>query len=316
MSSNSALKGILFIGDPHLSSRVPGFRRDEYPTAILDKLAWCLDYAKNEGLVPAILGDLFHFPRDNANWLLGRTIGLLTQHRVLGIFGNHDYNDATLREDDSFSVIDAAGALVRVDEHPWTGVVSGRAVMIGGSSHGRKLPLDFERPSADTLVFWMTHHDLLIPGYEEAGRFKPREIAGVDAIINGHIHRHLADVTCGGTVYLTPGNIARVNRSDASAAHTPCVLRIDINAAGWTHTRVPVPHRPFAEVFHEAIADQPAAEGTSSFISGLAELQTRMTGGGEGLLEFLHRNCDTFEPAVREQINELAQEVIHGTDEG
>ncbi|MCX5690227.1 MAG: metallophosphoesterase [Planctomycetota bacterium] len=314
--------GVLFIGDPHLTSRVPGYRRDEYPTVILEKLEWCLTYATQENLLPAILGDLFHYPRDNANWLLARTINLLSQTRVLGIFGNHDYNDATLREDDSFSVVDAAGVLERVDVRPWTGTLGGRPAVIGGSSHGRKFPDAFDRPSPDALVFWMTHHDLLIPGYEEAGRVKPRDIAGIDAVINGHIHRNLADVRCGQTLYLTPGNIARVNRSDASAQHTPCVLRVDVTTQaagdgqpGWTCTRVPVPHKPFAEVFHEAIADQPVAEGTSSFISGLAELQARATGGGEGLLLFLERNCTGFSPEVRAQINELANEVIHGTDE-
>ena len=38
------LTGILFIGDPHLASRAPGFRKDDYPRAILKKLQWSLGY--------------------------------------------------------------------------------------------------------------------------------------------------------------------------------------------------------------------------------------------------------------------------------
>ena len=34
---DSSLAGLLFIGDPHLASRVPGFRKDDYPRTILAK---------------------------------------------------------------------------------------------------------------------------------------------------------------------------------------------------------------------------------------------------------------------------------------
>src|SRR5438552_9043364 len=64
-------RGLLIIGDPHLEGRQPGFRKDDYPNVILDKLAWCLNYANNNRLLPAILGDLFDKPRDNPTWMLG-----------------------------------------------------------------------------------------------------------------------------------------------------------------------------------------------------------------------------------------------------
>ena len=46
--------GLLAIGDPHLEGRQPGFRKDDYPNVILDKLAWCLEYAEANRLLPAI----------------------------------------------------------------------------------------------------------------------------------------------------------------------------------------------------------------------------------------------------------------------
>jgi len=33
--------GLMFIGDPHLASRIPGFRKDDYPKVVLEKLDWC-----------------------------------------------------------------------------------------------------------------------------------------------------------------------------------------------------------------------------------------------------------------------------------
>jgi hypothetical protein len=50
--------GLLCIGDPHLASRVPGFRKDDYPRAILGKLTWAFNYAREHNLLPVILEQL------------------------------------------------------------------------------------------------------------------------------------------------------------------------------------------------------------------------------------------------------------------
>ena len=86
--------GLLFIGDPHLASRAPGYRKDDYPSAILKKLRWAIDYARENRLMPVLLGDLFDFPRDNANWLLVQLLHLLKG--TLGICGNHDCKENSL----------------------------------------------------------------------------------------------------------------------------------------------------------------------------------------------------------------------------
>ena len=70
-------EGLLFIGDPHLSGRNPGLRKDKYPEEILKKLTWCLEKAKEQNLHPVLWGDLFHYPRDNPNWLINRLIDWL-----------------------------------------------------------------------------------------------------------------------------------------------------------------------------------------------------------------------------------------------
>ena len=51
--------GILIIGDPHLSSRNPGFRKDNYSQVILDKVDFALQYAIEHELLPVFLGDIF-----------------------------------------------------------------------------------------------------------------------------------------------------------------------------------------------------------------------------------------------------------------
>jgi hypothetical protein len=158
------------------------------------------------------------------------------------------------------------------------------------------------------LVIWLTHHDILCPGYDE-GRIKPTEIEGIDVVVNGHIHRRLEPVVCGGTSWITPGNISRRSRNDASRQHVPSVLRVDVRADGYDLDYVTVPHQPFDEVFHGGVVEILVEEGPSAFVEGLAELQSRQTAGGAGLIEFLNQNLNQFEPAVAEEIRRLAGEV-------
>lgn len=308
--------GLLLIGDPHLEARAPGFRKDDYPNVILDKLAWCLKYAEENRLLPAILGDLFDKPRDNPNWLIHRLLELL-HGEILGLYGNHDVHyNPELTADDSLSLLVGAGRIRLVSEDaPWRGVVGGRPVVVGGSSYRRPIPEQFAKDSTDAagcepLVVWLTHHDILIPGYDE-GRIRPVEIPGIDLLINGHIHRHLEDVPQGKTLWLTPGNISRRARSDASRAHVPSALRINITPQDYVIERVVIPHGRFEDVFHDALVETAVESQGSAFIAGLAELQSRRTVGGAGLLEFLQHNLTQFEPSVADEIMSLTQEVMN-----
>ena len=156
---------------------------------------------------------------------------------------------------------------------------------------------------------WLAHHDVESPG-SDVGRFRPHEITGVDLVINGHIHRRRDEVRAGNTRWITPGNISRVSRSDASRDHVPSVLRIDVHPAGCELTYVEVPHRPFEEVFHELVVDAPPVGSESAFVAGLAELQARRTTSGAGLAQFLDQNVSRFPPEVASEIRQLAQEVM------
>jgi DNA repair exonuclease SbcCD nuclease subunit len=310
--TTSNYAGLLLIGDPHLEGRSPGFRRDDYPQVILDKLEWCLRYATTHRLLPALLGDVFDKPRDNPTWMLGRLIDLLNGIECLSLYGNHDCADPQLTEHDSLSLLVKCGRIRLLDGEPWTGRMNGRTVIVGGSSYRQTIPEAFPSGMNENtlpLVFWLTHHDVIVPGYEEQGRLKTREIPGVDLVINGHIHRHLEDVTAGRTTWMTPGNISRRSRSDATHQHRPSILRIDVNSDGFTRQIIAVPHQPFDEVFYPEIVDMAVGKGASSFVAGLAELQARRTESGAGLLSFLEKNVQQFESSVANEIMSLAREV-------
>jgi DNA repair exonuclease SbcCD nuclease subunit len=312
--SHRDYQGLLLIGDPHLEGRQPGFRKDDYPSVILEKLQWCLHYAAEYALLPTILGDLFDKPRDNPTWMIGKLIEMLSIE-VIGLYGNHDCADPALGDHDSLSLLVKSGRLRLVDAvSPWCGVMNGRPVVVGGSSYRQEIPREFAgdaiNSDSKSLVVWLCHHDVSVPGYEDQGRIEPCEIRGVDLVINGHIHRRLDDVQKGRTTWLTPGNISRRSRSDATRDHTPAVLRIDVTPDRYECHRVVVPHQPFDEVFHPLVVDQVADRNESQFVTGLAELQARRTASGAGLEAFLEQNLAQFAPPVAMEIRNLAQEVL------
>lgn len=314
MSETASYTGLLVIGDPHLEGRTPGFRKDDYAQVVLAKLAWALRYAKANRLLPAILGDLFDKPRDNPTWMLGKLIDLLSGMECIGIYGNHDCADPELSENDSLSLLVKAGRLRLLDDQPWRGVMNGRNVMVGGASYRRPFPnkVDgaIEGGGLDAIGFWLAHHDVIVPGYEEHGRIQPREIDGIDLVVNGHIHRRLQDVQTGRTLWMTPGNISRRSRSDATKDHVPSVLRIDIGGEkGFSCQFVEVPYQPFQDVFHAILEEVPAAGPASAFVAGLKELQSRRTESGAGLLAFLDMNLSQFEQPVADEIRALAKEM-------
>lgn len=340
--------GLLFIGDPHLEARIPGFRKDDYPQVSLRKFAWCLKYARSQNLQPILLGDLFHLPQDNPNWLLSEIIAIISEHCDIGlpaIYGNHDVRENFRKPNDSVSILFAGGHLKLLSgDTPWVGTIGGRSVVVGGTVWGESLPKVYESHDAFThtgrrrpdLVAWITHHDILIPGYEEAGRIRPKEIPGIDVILNGHVHRRLEPVRKDGTSWITTGNITRRARSDASRSHIPAVAclvppqNVSVDAdesiasydfdsqsgVPWTIRWVGVPHESFDEVFHPEIlgdvTDEDAEQG-SAFIADLQELTLRKTDSGAGLMTYLEQNVSQFDAAVAEEIMRLAIEVTEAS---
>jgi 3',5'-cyclic AMP phosphodiesterase CpdA len=323
------VRGLMFIGDPHLEARNPGFRRDDYADVAIEKFRWCLKYARDHQLQPILLGDLFQLPQDNPNWLLSAIIESIGEP-LPAIYGNHDVRENALKPNDSIQILFASGHLQRLSsESPWIGFVDGQRTIVGGTVWGDRLPKEYPAGETDhALTVWVTHHDIFIPGYEEAGRIRPSEVPGIDLIVNGHVHRRLAPVTKGTTHWVTAGNITRRSRSDASRSHIPAVPCLYPQNASVTDEPVDrfaftsvsghpfelrwlhVPHRPFDEVFHPEMESSEVEENHGSgFIADLRELTARRTDTGAGLTEYLHQHVDQFEPAVAAEILRLATEV-------
>ena len=320
---DKSYNGLFVVGDPHVEGRKPNFRCDDYPQVILDKLRWCLQHAAQQRLLPVFLGDMFEKPRDNPTWMVGQLVEMMIDSGAVGIYGNHDCAEPQLTDNDSLMILIKAGCMQLVsEESPWVGLVNGRKTVIGGSSYREPVPERFDvegMPKDDLfaeqpMVVWLTHHDIDIGDYEN-GRIKPFSIENVPLLINGHIHRRMAPVEMGETLWMTPGNISRRSRSDAARRHEPAAMLVTVSPPAkplaFETTYVAVPHESADKVFYEAVADELAELGPSAFIAGLRELQQTRTESGAGLHEFLQKNIQQFSDDVAAEIMTLAESVTN-----
>lgn len=303
-------KGLVFIGDPHLSSRTLGFRKDDYMEAILKKIEFSLQYAAEYRLLPIILGDLFNLPRDNSNRLLTRLIRIFEGHAVLGVTGNHDTTEKELHDDDSLSVIVSAGRLRLLDQTgPWRGYVNKVPIVIGGTSWSEQIPHRLENDTKESLVIWITHHNVGFADAEGAW-IKPHEIPGIHLIVNGHIHKPMPSQICGMTTWMNPGSIARVARTDAVRDSLPSITKLIPSAIGqWSVEQIPLPHAPFDYVFFPMMEQFSEERTGSAFIQGLESIQSMRTAGGAGLVQFINSNIGQFEEKVADIILKLVKEI-------
>jgi hypothetical protein len=206
--------GLLLIGDPHLSSRRPGRRRDaDFRATCLDRLAQSLAVADRLDLVPVILGDLFDRPREDDHSLIVRAVRMLkaARHAALCLVGNHDRVHARLTDDTALALVREAGAVETIEASGpvFLRRLGGRLVGLGGTPHGQEIPADVSGlfPGAEAVV-WLTHHDIAF-GTAYPGAQATFPVAGCDLVVNGHMHGLERPRREGGTLWRNPGNILR-----------------------------------------------------------------------------------------------------------
>jgi len=309
-------KGLFMVADPHLADHPPGQRLDGYLEQIMSKLAACLKRAEVLGMVPIILGDLFHWPRDNSNKMLVellRMFGSRTGHaKVWVLVGNHDKYQSRFTDDVTLAVLETAGVvrLMKEDGPQFTLETPEGDVLVGATPDGFPLPKGYDHADGepDTVV-WLTHHNIRFPEFIDRA-YSIKELPGIDWLVNGHIHRPQPTIKKGRTTWANPGNITRLTFTRRSMAREPA-------AAIWTHgcedlEKWVIPHAPFDKVFpdQELPPEEQEAKGESNFIKGLERLAWQRTHEGTGLKQFLKENLSTETPEGK-LIWGLYEEVTH-----
>ena len=311
--------GLFLIADPHLADTPPGQRLEGYLDQIMTKLEACLVRATELNMVPVLLGDLFHWPRDNSNKMLVDLIRLFGSRidgsAIRALVGNHDKYQSRFTDDVSLAVLETAGVLVLMKESgPQFILDTGKErVLVCASPDGTPLPKKYDRePDDPETVVWLTHHNIRFPEFIERA-YSIKELPGIDWLINGHIHRPQPTIIKGQTTWANPGNITRLTFTRRSMVREPA-------AAIWTPgcqdlEKWVVPFESFDKVFpdQDLPPEEQETEGESNFINGLERLAWRRTHEGTGLKQFLEDNL-TRETPEGALIWELYEEVVHGED--
>jgi predicted phosphodiesterase len=232
-------EGILLIGDPHLSSRRPGRRRDDdFVATVIGKLSAAMRLADAGRLLPIILGDVLDSGDDSDV----RMLTLLT--RVLRscwrapwyLVGNHTLTlgrrstHRELSDGHALSLLAEAGTLhvLSGDGNPDLLVRTPSSdILVGGVCWGRDIPGAAGEQWAATradIRLLATHHDLSFPGRFTPGAMPLSRVDGIDLVVNGHIHDTRLPVRVGATWFFNPGNITRM--SIDLEAHVPSVFSL------------------------------------------------------------------------------------------
>lgn len=238
--------GFLWIGDPHLDSRRPGRRRDDYAQTVLDKIAQAIAIANAERLIPVFLGDLFNRHNESNLGVITSLIRILAQAWTPAIepVGNHDVDGGDLCDTDTLMLLHESRALHVVRDSGLLGVFScqGQPVCLGFTLHGHAIPNDVRDLAQGRRCLWLTHHDIAFPG-SYPGALEPFAVLGCEQVVNGHMHAQQSDLLRGETRWSNPGNITRNSKDLYHQAPSVTVWTPDGSR------RVPLRFAPPEEVF-------------------------------------------------------------------
>jgi predicted phosphodiesterase len=301
------MKGFLFIGDPHVTSKRPGRRKDDFLASVLGKLQVAAEIARREDLMPVILGDLFHRAGENHWPTISRLTAVLQQFHVvpLCLGGNHDKDERQLTEVDALQYLDQVGVLRVVDGACREALIldtpAGR-MALWAAPYGAQLPESITS-DADQVVL-ITHHDLAFEGCYP-GSSELYEIPGCDLVVNGHMHKTAPSVQKGQTNWHCPGNIEPLSidcrdhvpsvwswmGGNAKQGLTQFVLPHEKDCFDLTGTSVaPAATRDALDALSASVVDVPAIAGPSHFaelLSAQSTLEASRTEDDETFLEDL-----------------------------
>lgn len=291
------VEGILFVGDPHLSSRKPGRRRDEsFPATVLAKIEFLIGACNERRLLPCFLGDMFDSAVEEDEQVKTRLARILRKSWTLPLsnVGNHDIRNAVLTDGDSLAFLAETG-VIKVCAHSGafeTLRVGSKVVGLGATPYGQPIPTD-ARPYFGNVdqVVWLTHHDV---AFENAypGSMAPHAVAGCRLVVNGHMHLYKKPLKVGATVWFNPGNITR--QAIDALEHEPAAYAL---TARGNLDKVAVPHeraifdltgKLIGAISPGEVPRKVAEDGDSAFVNLLkadSSLEMAKTDDGAVLLE-------------------------------
>ena len=321
--------------DTHLSDITPGRRTDDYPTTILEKIAYWADCCKRFRGVGIHAGDFFHHKKPKAQGnsmsLTRRTIQAFRAFPygcVWGIPGNHDLSfdrmDSLPRQ--PLGVVIASGAVrnllveptifcnrdetvqVLVEGYPYCEekellpLVLNCAPRPLGVTHRVALLHAYGHPDAENATFGSSGIPYDPIGYDALAE------SDYDFICWGHDHSRKETVTVGNTTHINLGSVARA-AFNTDEVDRPVVLTLmSFSKEGVRYKEIPIPVKPLEVIFRTAdmgVEKAHKSEEISQFFTVMDEAVGGITSSEPA--KVLRELCDPQEIHIADRAIEICE---------
>ena len=244
---------IYFIPDVHLQEQSPRSRKDSYPTTILEKLEYIVNYVNENDGTCIFLGDLFN----------AVNMPMIYFYRVVDVFkkfkktpytivGNHDYprNNEDMLPRTPLGLLNNIGLIEYIQHLELEG-----KVVIEGSHYWQSIPkahqlTDTALPMKRISVAHCFYED----AFQETHNLKVKDIMelGYDYYVLGHDHTRYEPVQVGDQIVYRIGSLSRGTAAENQLIRDNVyILEYDTDLDYFRD--VPVPCLPAKEVFNESI---------------------------------------------------------------
>lgn len=207
------MRPLIFSADDHLTHRRPQYRTDDYAAAMLRKLEFKFQTARERGASVLFAGDLFDRP-SGPYWFLNAVLGMFNRSQVecYAVVGNHDmsfYNPEIAKS--QFGTLVEAGALELLQGCREIG-----GALVCGRSWGEKYPELTLGPAGEEVVKILVAHETVtkgdpppwLTGYSAEQMIENNP--GFDYIITGDFHEKFM-VIHEGTTLVNTGPLSRAS---------------------------------------------------------------------------------------------------------
>ena len=299
---------LLYFTDPHLTTRIPRSRTDDYPQAILAKLREVFEVAQGRGADVVLCGgDLFDTPRVSPR-LAGELAAMLRALPVpfYVVLGNHDtfgQNPETWPQTE-LGILVRAGLVRLLDRER---VIEQDGLRIEGQPYFPGIDDDAVsyRMGGDRALRILAAHGMLVPSAPEGMAHTPVVSIGrpeegwPHLILVGHYHPGFVEKQSGSLV-LNPGALAR---TDAGLDNLSRAVQM-----AWVVLH-PASRRPITYELLPVRTARPAVEVLTRDHLDRRRAQARAVLAFHEKLHQLVRSTDHFEAALQRVMRSVSERV-------
>lgn len=261
---------VVCLGDLHLASK-NNVRKDCYYETLFKKLDFVYWVANKFEACVIQTGDILH-SNQIPDWVIHKFIEKTCKnlHREFYfIVGNHDH-DSDNWENEKIGYLPYIDKIQHLnDRHAPSDIV------ILGCNHWDNVPL---KKDVDLLV---THHDFNVTEKTVIVDGQPKPIisrypkAACRVWLNGHIHYGHSPTQIGNTLYINPGSLMRMDRSQEILDHQPQIALLQLAKDSVKCNTLIVPHLPASEIFHDKPEEMADKEWFVDFVSRLGNTRAK-----------------------------------------